>query len=94
MSEALSTNKKLLHLDMTSCNISKEDMAIISSGLLKNHTLFGLHVANNGSSYVNESGFIATMGALNSEDVSDEYNPSVVLASGRPSAFTHSINGV
>lgn len=58
MGEALLFNKKLIHLDMSSCNIVSEDIEKILPCLKKNQTLFGLHVANNSNYYVDEKGYI------------------------------------
>jgi Ran GTPase-activating protein (RanGAP) involved in mRNA processing and transport len=57
MSDALMSNTKLVHLDISYNNFTLEECKIIGEGLMNNHTLLGLHVDGN-SCVVDSRGFI------------------------------------
>lgn len=44
---ASQANKSIIHLDISHCNFSLTDIEIISEGLLKNHTILGIHMIGN-----------------------------------------------
>lgn len=47
LSDLLSVNRTLTHLNISNNNLNAKDCAIIGEGLNNNHTLFGLHIAGN-----------------------------------------------
>lgn len=68
----LKKNKILMHLDLSHNNLSELFCQEIQSRILKNHTLFGLHLEGNSGS-VDSLGFI--------EIISDEKNENTPLMS-------------
>jgi NLR family CARD domain-containing protein 3 len=58
LSEALSSHKALVHVDLSNNYLSEECIEIISKGLINNHTILGIHMSGNYGN-VDELGFLS-----------------------------------
>ncbi|KAL4433323.1 hypothetical protein ABPG74_017427 [Tetrahymena malaccensis] len=88
--EAFIQNKKLIHLDMSNCNLEEPECQLIQEAIKKNTILFGLHFEGNSNYFVDENGFIKK----DEKIVSDDLDQDLFQQIGGPSVFTHSIQGV
>ncbi|KAL4492967.1 hypothetical protein ABPG72_020746 [Tetrahymena utriculariae] len=88
--EAFILNKKLIHLDMSNCNLEDQDCQLIQEAIKKNTILFGLHFEGNSNYFVDENGFINK----DEKIVSDDLDQDLFQQIGRPNVFTHSIQGI
>lgn len=89
LEEVLVTNKKLIHLDISSCGLVEADCVSLQNGLLRNHTLFGLHIQGNNKKgktgfFIDTNGFVRE-----TKDVKE-----TIIESDTSSASSFSINGV
>jgi hypothetical protein len=55
--EALESNTSLIHLDISNNHIGEISCRIISSKIIFNHTLYGIHIAGN-TCIVDSCGFL------------------------------------
>ncbi|EAS04473.2 hypothetical protein TTHERM_00616480 (macronuclear) [Tetrahymena thermophila SB210] len=88
--EAFTSNKKLIHLDMSNCNLESQECQLIQEAIKKNTILFGLHFEGNSNYFVDENGFINKDEKIVSDDLDQELFKQV----GAPNVFTHSIQGI
>jgi len=58
LSDAFKKNKTLLHLDISYCGFTREDLNIMNTGLKYNHSLLGIHMVGN-------QGGVDSLGFLN-----------------------------
>ena len=65
-------NKYLVHVDLSYCDISKEECFKMNEGLIQNHSILGIHMTGNGLD-TDANGFIT-------EDKSGQPSGSVFLA--------------
>ena len=59
LSEALSSHKSLMHVDISNNSLTAEDTETISKALEANHTILGIHMSGNHAS-VDELGFLSS----------------------------------
>jgi hypothetical protein len=54
----LKQNENILHADFSNCNFKLEECKTIEEGLNVNKTMIGFHFEGNGSSFIDERGFM------------------------------------